>query len=520
MTWKLQLPKILPHERTSLVDQLIDIINQQKQQIDILIEEVKRLKGHKGKPKIRPNSLEKPNNKKKQQEKSKHRKNKKQPDRVEIIKADKVPVGARFKGYRNYEIQELIIRTEKVLYRLERWQLPDGSYVVAKLPSEIGGFHFGPILRAYILHQHHHQGVTQPLLLEQLREWGVDISNGQLNHLLIDNKEQFHTEKDGLLKAGLSVSSYIHTDDTGARHMGKNGYCTHIGNDLFAWFKSTHHKSRINFLELLKQNNKDYCLTRESFSYMQRYKVAPWIRNKLKPFRERQFDNEERWQACLNRLGIKHKHYVRLVTEAALIGSLLKHGFSKEIVILSDDAGQFNVFQHALCWIHAERIIAGLIPSGKNQVEAVEWARKQIWDVYHLLIDYKQDPNKELKQKIIKEFNVFRKTKTDYQTLNLALKRLYANKEELLLVLKRPEIPLHNNLSERDIREYVKRRKISGSTRSDDGKKCRDTFASLKKTALKLKISFWDYLVDRITNQQNIPQLPDLIIQTAINNSS
>jgi hypothetical protein len=50
--------------------------------------------------------------------------------------------------------------------------------------------------------------------------------------------------------------------------------------------------------------------------------------------------------------------------------------------------------------------------------------------------------------------------------LNAALKRLNNNKSELMLVLERPDIPLHNNGAENPIREYVKKRKISGSTRS------------------------------------------------------
>lgn len=80
--------------------------------------------------------------------------------------------------------------------------------------------------------------------------------------------------------------------------------------------------------------------------------------------------------------------------------------------------------------------------------------------------------------------------KTRYETLNQALIRIHKNKEELLLVLKRPEVPLHTNGSEGDIRDYVKKKKVSGGTRSDEGRRCRDTFASLKKTCRKLGISF------------------------------
>jgi len=102
-------------------------------------------------------------------------------------------------------------------------------------------------------------------------------------------------------------------------------------------------------------------------------------------------------------------------------------------------------------------------------------------------------------------------TKTVYVTLNLALQRMGNNQHELLRVLDKPYLPLHNNLSERDIRDYVKKRKISGSTRSEAGRRCRDTFASLKKTCLKHKISFWHYLKDRLFGESNIPPLSNLI---------
>jgi hypothetical protein len=520
-TWTQKIPLIMEHDRTPLVDQLVDIINEQNKRLDLLTNEIRRLKDLKTKPKLKPSKL-RDSEKQAQKESRKTNRNKSEKhsrtkpiNRIEIIKAENIPADARFKGYRNYKVQELVIRVENVLYKLERWQLSDGSYVVAKLPPEISDSHFGTVLKAYALHQYHHQCVTQPLLLAQLREWGFSISNGQLSRLLIDNKANFHKEKDAILKTGLSAISYIHTDDTGARHDGKNGYCTHIGNELFAWFKSTNSKSRINFLELLRMEDEDYYLNKESFAYMKRYKVAPWIQDKLKLYTNRKFDNKSAWENCLNYAGIKNKHYVRLVTEAALIGSILQNGLSKEIIIVSDDAGQFNVFEHALCWIHAERGITTLIPSNPMQIDTIEWARKEIWGIYHLLIDYKKNQCNELKSKIIKQFNEFCKTKTDYQTLNLVLKRMLANKNELLMALKRPDTPLHNNLSECDIREYVKRRKISGSTRSDNGRQCRDTFASLKKTALKLKVSFWDYLVDRIAQKNQISWLPDLIIQVA-----
>jgi hypothetical protein len=124
---------------------------------------------------------------------------------------------------------------------------------------------------------------------------------------------------------------------------------------------------------------------------------------------------------------------------------------------------------------------------------------------------YRLHPVDKDKKTLENRFDALFTRKTGFATLDQALKRLFLNKSELLLVLQRPDIPLHNNLSERDIREYVKRRKVSGSTRSDTGKACRDTFTSLKKTCRKLGISFWKYLQDRIEYKNKIPPLYELI---------
>ena len=109
------------------------------------------------------------------------------------------------------------------------------------------------------------------------------------------------------------------------------------------------------------------------------------------------------------------------------------------------------------------------------------------------------------------------KQRTGYATLDRALERLHANKAELLVVLDRPEIPLHTNGSENDIRCQVTRRKISGGTRSELGRDCRDAFLSLMKTSGKLGVSFWDYLGNRLAVPEapSVPFLPHLIRQRA-----
>jgi len=309
----------------------------------------------------------------------------------------------------------------------------------------------------------------------------------------------------------LEVSSYINTDDTAARHQGKNYSSTHIGNELFAWFETTSSKSRINFLELLRAGHRDYVVNAEALRYMQELELP---KAQLALFQEEEtFPTKGHWEAYLKSIGLTNERHRKIVTEAALVGSVLSHGVSPELVIVSDDAGQFNIsgLLHALCWIHAERTIHKLIPFCEAHRQALEAVRQQIWDYYQDLKAFKLAPTPEKKSELRHCFDEIFTQKTCFQTLNLALKRLHDNKEELLRVLHRPEIPLHNNLSENDIREFVKMRKISASTRSENGRKGRDTFLSLKKTCKKLGVSFRQFLFDRLSRQNNISPLPQLI---------
>ena len=136
-----------------------------------------------------------------------------------------------------------------------------------------------------------------------------------------------------------------------------------------------------------------------------------------------------------------------------------------------------------------------------------------IWKLYRDLKAYRRDPTEPQGIELSKRFDAIFTQRTSYVTLNRLLGRIHQNKAELLLVLERPEVPLDTNGSERDIREYVKRRKVSGGTRSEEGRRCRDTFASMKKTCRKLDISFWAYLLDRVRRDQMIPPLPDIVQQ-------
>lgn len=500
-----------------LLEQQVEIILRFQEENQLLKDEIARLKNHKPKPKIKPSKLTKKIKAASSGKRPGSAKRSKTAGLVicetERIPPLSIPAGSMFKGLKPYTVQGLKITVVNTTYQLEQWQTPEGKIISGKLPAEVDG-HFDHLLRSYVLYQHHHCHVTQPLLLEQLREWGVDISSGQLNNLLIVNHESFHDEKDSILSAGLKSSSHINVDDTGARHNGKNGYCTHIGNAFFAWFKSTESKSRINFLELLRVAKSDYVLSEDAFRYMTNQRLANGTITLLTKHPTKEFADKKHWEQHLQELGIKNSRHIKIATEGAIFGSILSR-IPRSLVIVSDDAGQFNILNHALCWIHAERSLSKLIAPSAEKSQILEDVRSQVWRLYDELKAYKQSPSEKEKARLQNKFDEIFTQQTNFQLLNLALKRLHANKAELLLVLDRPEIPLHNNLSESDIREYVKKRKVSGSTRSEVGRRCRDTFVSLKKTCRKLGVPFWQYLQDRLSRQNLILPLPLLVRQAA-----
>jgi hypothetical protein len=150
--------------------------------------------------------------------------------------------------------------------------------------------------------------------------------------------------------------------------------------------------------------------------------------------------------------------------------------------IESDDAGQFDIGQHALCWVHAERLVHKLDTFTDLHRAAQQRMCKLIWNFYADLKAYRATPGKSRRLALRARFDRIFCRRTGFVTLDRLLKRLHANKAELLMVLERPEIPLHTNGSESNIRCQVIRRKVSAGTRSDDGRDCRDAFLGLAKT--------------------------------------
>src|SRR6516165_4406508 len=412
------LPEIPADERTPLVRRLLDIIALQQERIQQLEEriqqledEIARLKGLKTRPRIAPSVLERPP----RPPRDPHAKRPGSAKRSKtaqliiteetVLSLPEVPEGATFKGYEDYVVQDLILKPRVILYRREHWLTPEGQSLLAPLPAAVvSGSHFGPDLICFILHQYHHQHVTQPLLLEQLHQLGIDISAGELSRILTEGKDAFHQEKDELLPAALAVSAYIEVDDTGARHRGHTGACTQLGNELFASFASTDSKSRLNFLEILRRPHTDYVINQTAVAYWQRQGLPQAVIDQLRRGPQT-FADPAAWQAWLRQRAITGPRPVRIATEGALLGSLMAHGVSPKLVILSDGAGQYDVLAHAACWIHAERPLARMIPYSEEHRAAIARVRGQIWGLYQDLKAYRQHPERSRRPDLESRFD-------------------------------------------------------------------------------------------------------------------
>lgn len=297
--------------------------------------------------------------------------------------------------------------------------------------------------------------------------------------------------------------------------------CTRIGDDRFTAFVTSASKSRLNFLEVLRAGHGDHVVNEAALAYMRQRGVPAGAIARLAGHPARRFADEAAWRSHLQALDWPTSAHrldpVRRATEGAVWGGIHAHGLLPHTVIVSDDAGQFDVGLHALCWVHAERLVHTLDTFTPAQHAAQQRIRSPIWWFYADLKACQKAPDARRRRQLRARFERIFHRRTGFATLDRLLVRLRANKTELLRVLDHPDIPLHTNGSENDIRCHVTRRKVSGGTRSDQGRAARDGFLGPMKTCAKLGIAFWDFLGHRlgVPSSPHVADLPDLIRQRA-----
>ena len=452
--------------------------------------------------------------KKKPRGRKRHRKHAK---RVRVPLEDPPP-GAVHLDYQSYYVQSLNVEVRHTLYERQRMRLPDGTTITAPLPEGVvGSYNVG--LHRFVLGLYHQAQSTIPRIVHLLDALGLDISSRQVRRILTGNRTGFTDEAARILSEGLRGAKWISVDDTGARHMGDNHHCTSIGNDRFAWFGTTASKSRLSFLDIMCGTIDDHLLDPRALRYMETHRIPSGLLTLLTPHAGRRIEGSKPWSKFLDGIGIHGRRSRRIATEGARLSSLFAHGLlHDDTAILSDGAPQFDIgLAHYLCWVHEERLYRKLPVWSTTSRAAVEKVRRGIWRTYRLLRAYCRRPTRARRAVIERRFERTFRPNTNIRMIDDQISRSLNNRNKLLRVLDRPDVPLHNNQRENDLRASVCRRKISSGTRSDAGRDCRDAFLTLMKTCQRHNISFWDYLGDRlgVPGAHPVPHLPALAPQTS-----
>jgi hypothetical protein len=532
----------------NLIEQLATENEELKEENQTLKDENNRLKGEQGKPDIkgknnksnssnisseeeRNNPNSKDNSDKEDEDiPSKKRKRKRSGklsrisiDREEIcpVNRSELPTDAIFKDYDDVVIQDIKIETDNVKYRREVYYSPsEKKSYRGKLPEGVEGRgEYGIGIRSLIPLFKSECNMTEPCLLDFFENFGIIISKTYISTQWTTGYLNFHDEKDAIVQAGLASTIYQQMDDTGARVNGENYYTHILCNPYYSAFFTRPRKDRLTILKILNHN--------ASLMYLYNETTQQFLKGEFE-LSERlcqALDNHFKGQKLCNER--EFEGHLDQITEAKIgpiIRKRIKESFAMAAywqqndipvikILMSDDAPQFKKItkEQILCWIHDGRHYKKLSPFVKQHQDELDAFLEKYWDFYHQLKDYKESPSFIAFFVLNKEFDDLFTSQTDYEYLNERIKKTFAKKKELLLVLKYPELPLHNNASELAARVQVRHRDVSFQTKSEAGTKIKDTFMTLSETAKKLGVRAYDYIHDRVSGRYKLPSLATII---------
>ncbi len=441
-------------------------------------------------------------------------------DREEICRVDvaQLPEDAEFKGYEEKVVQDLLMKRDNVRFKREVYYSPSLQKTYSgKVPHGYEG-EYGPHINSQIVSFKYVNNMSIPKIEEFYGNVGIFLSDSYLSNRLTKHLTVFHHEKSAMYEAGLENSSYQQIDDTTSRVDGQNYYTQIVCNRFSTLFFTTKHKDRLTILDVLRNfESRSFVFNAETFCLLEQLKVPKKLIALLREIEQDNVFHEEEMQAILQQLfpdSAKGKlHRTRIMEAAAIASYHCESGIARVEVLLCDDAPQFKLItdELALCWVHDGRHYKRLRPVVPFHQEQLKKFREEYWEYYHKLFVYKNQPSAESAQSLSAEFDTLFSTKTGYNELDERIARSKAKKEELLTVLKHPEIPLHNNRSENGARVQKRREDISLQTKTEEGTQAKDTMMSIVETCKKLGVSAYHFIYDRVSRRFEMPSLADLI---------
>ena len=495
-----------------------------------LRDEINRLKGEQGAPAIKPNTPQPPpkhhsSEKERRQPKtwSKDRKTDRIAiDREQVVQIDptQLPPDAVFKGYEDVVVQDVIFRTDNVLFHKEKFYSPSQHQTyLASLPQGYRG-QCGPGIKSLALVFYFGAQMSEPKVAELLRSVGVQISDGQVSNLLIKDQATFHEEKNALYQAGLASSPWQHLDDTSTRVNGQNGYGHIVCNPLYTAYFTMAAKDRLTSIDVLT-NHRPRCflVNEEALGYVEAFGLSAVRRWQVRQLPCGVIMAEATLQALLEThlpgLGPQQRKWILDATAVAAYHADM--AFPVVRLLVCDDAPQFTLLTEelALCWVHEGRHYKKLLPSIPYHQTLLEAFVQRFWAYYAQLLAYRAQPKPEEAARLERAFEAVFTTVTGYNALDERIAKTHAKKGCLLMVLTHPEIPLHNNPAELGARARVRKRDVSFGPRTREGVQAWDTFMTLAETATKLGVSFYHYIHDRVSGACQMPSLADLIEERA-----
>lgn len=517
----------------NLVEDLQATVRALQAEVQRLRDENNHLKGEQGKPDIKPNRPGKPpspgtdhSSEAERRKPQTWRKGRKLAqitiNREEVLTVDpaQLPADAEFKGYEDSVVQDVVLRTDNVLFHKEKYYSPsERRTYLAPLPLGYDG-QFGPGIKALALVQYFACNVTEPKILEFFANVGIQLSAGELSNWLIKDWPELHAEKSAIYAAGLRSSPWQHLDDTATRVNGQNEHCHVVCNPLYTAYFTTVHKDRLTIVDVLRNlGARTFRINAETIDLLRIFGLAQCTVRRVQSLPQDQDWPEAAFTALLDErlptLGPQARS--RILEAAAVAAYHAQLEFPVVKLLLCDDAPQFNwvTEQLALCWIHEGRHYKKLTPSSAPFRSALTDFSQQFWEYYDDLLAYRQQPSAVENVRLATKFDTLFATVTGYRALDERIEKTKFKKASLLLVLDHPEIPLHNNPAELGARQRVRKRDVSFGPRTPDGAKAWDTFMTLTATAKKLGVSIYHYIQDRVSGAHEMLDLADTITQRA-----